>query len=354
MKTTKHTMSRIMPCLILYVTSFLLMTWRLWLPEYIKEESFWGYSVLKTTLIILGVFTAIFVMLIRLKLNFFNSIRVNSGKLLSSKLGFAVILPVSIILFSFLFKLLFSLLPDGFYAANRSAYNCCIGLTCVMLAAKGQEDSDQIIGIYKFRLAVVPILVVLSKALLHGFAPALYLCLMATIIDILSAWASGEKQQRLRNSILLLTPIIICVILIVAGKALLYSEILSFQLRSMIGQANSYSLGAYIDCLRASGLWGVVCCIFYLGLLLSAPVLVTHFLRSKADRFRVLFFGVTATVFAVFGIIQAYLYAVIATAFMPFCWMIAGGMVALLANSIAQSEYILAFPKRKTIKGKED
>ena len=112
-------------------------------------------------------------------------------------------------------------------------------------------------GIYKYRMAAVPILVFLSKVLLHGFAPALYLCLMAAIIDILSVWVANEKQHRLRKSILLLTPIIICVVLIVAGKALWYSEILSFQLRSVVGQANSYSLERIsIACgMRVSGAW---------------------------------------------------------------------------------------------------
>ena len=112
--------------------------------------------------------------------------------------------------------------------------------------------------------------------------------------------------------------------------------------------------GAYIDCLRDAGIWGLVCCIFYLGLILSATALVKHFLRCETERFRVLFFGCTATTFAVFGMIQAYLYAVIATAFMPFCWMVAGGMVALLANSIAQNDYILTFPKRNRNDNKED
>ena len=343
MKTTKQTSSRLIPCLILYAASIMLMSWRLWLPEYIKEEAFWGHSVVKTTIIMLGIFTAIFVMLICIKLNFFDSLRANFGKLLESRLGSAILLPVGIVVLSFLFQTLFSLLPDGYYTANRCAYNCCLGLTCVMFAARGKEDPDEVLGIYKYRMVAVPILVFLSKALLHGFAPALYLCSMAAIIDILSVWVADEQHQRLRQSILLLTPVIICMVLIVAGKALWYSEILSFQLRSVVGQADSYSLGSYIDCLRDAGIWGLICCIIYLGLILSATVLVSRFLRCETERFRVLFFGCTATAFAVFGIIQAYLYAVIATAFMPFCWMVAGGMVALLANSIAQRDYILAF-----------
>lgn len=338
MKTDNYNTRRIAPCLILYLLSAILMTWRLWLPDYFRYAFPGGRMIYITVVLEIG-FTALFLILLRLKLNILNWMQHDLQKIrLTSSLTIALF-SIGITLFSYLVQLVINAFPNSYVAGNYYGYSCCLLLNLVFHLARGPASSNDLDKSLAYRFALIPVLTVMSKLLLGGFSPALYIFVMIAVSDIISILRLRDYPCKVRAVIVHLLPPVICVGLILAIKAVFFPEVLDFQLRTIVGKANSYSLSIYIDFLRESGIWGVICGAFYFLMILAAIPVTARLVASGNNRFRVYFLGVLALIFTVSGFAQAILNAELAHRWMPFQWMISGGLIALLSNSIFQEDH---------------
>lgn len=285
MKTDNYNALRFAPCLVMYLLSAILMTWRLWLPDYFRY-AFPGGRMIYTTVVLEIGFTALFFILLRLKLNILNGMQHGLQKIrLTSSLTIALF-SIGIMLFSYLVQIVINAFPNSYGVGNYYSYSCCLLLNLVFHLAKGSASSNDLDKSMAYRFALVPVLTAMSKLLLDGFSPALYIFVMIAASDIISILRLRDYPCKAKAIVVHLLPPVICVGLIVAIKAVFFPEVLDFQLRTIVGKANSYSLSIYIDFLRESGIWGVICGAFYFLMILAAIPVTARLVASGNNRFR--------------------------------------------------------------------
>lgn len=336
-----------MSCALLYLLSAAFLTWRLWLPEYRAYATFWGKDILYTTLVLEGLFTAIFLMLLYLRLPFLDVIGVFLKKhQLTTPLMTTLASVAILLLFAGIQALINALPKDWGFGINSYAASLMIWL--IYLQAKGAISREQFHIALPYRLAAVPILIFLSKLVMKGFAPAFYMVITLSISDFISVARSKGNEHRIRSALCILLPPILCFALILGAKAIFFPDVLDFQIRSMHGAANSYSLGEYINCLQASGEIALFGGCYMLTLVVGTFLLYRLSTRSE-ESYRIILLGISACFFALSGLVQAVLNAVLMTRLMPFQWLISGGLVCLLANSIVHGETYLTYKNDKEV-----
>ena len=337
MKTDNYNTRRFAPCFVMYLLSAILMTWRLWLPDYVQYAPS-GDRALYTTVVLEIMFAALFFMFLSLKLNMLNCIQHDLQKIKTNSSLTIAIFSVGIMLFSYLVQIGINAL-DSNGAGNYYGHSCCLLLNLVFYLAKGPAASNDLDKSMAYRFALIPVLTAMSILLLDGFSPALYIFVMIAVSDVITILRLRDYPCKARAVIVHLLPPVLCVGLILAIKAVFFPEVLDFQLRTIVGKADSYSLGLYVDFLRESGVRGVICGACYFFMILVAIPVTARLVSSDNSRFRVFFLGCTALIFASSGLIQAILNAELAHRWMPFQWMISGGLVVLLSNSIFQEDH---------------
>lgn len=284
MKTDNCNTRRFAPCLVMYLLSAILVTWRLWLPDYVQYAPS-GDRALYTTVVLEIMFAALFFMFLSLKLNMLNCIQHDLQKIKTNSSLTIAIFSVGIMLFSYLVQIGINAL-DSNGVGNYYGHSCCLLLNLVFHLAKGPAASNDLDKSMAYRFALIPVLTAMSKLLLDGFSPALYIFVMIAVSDIISILRIRDYPYKAKSIVVHLLPPVICVGLIVAIKAILFPEVLDFQLRTIVGKANSYSLSIYIDFLRESGIRGVICGAFYFLMILAAIPVTARLVASGNNRFR--------------------------------------------------------------------
>lgn len=338
---------KILSCALLYLLSAALLTWRLWLTEYRAYAAFWDKDILYTTLVLEAFFTAIFLMLLYLRLPFLDVIGVFLKKHQLTTPLMTTLASVAILLLFAGIQALIDALPND-WGFGINCYAASMMLWLIYLQAKGVTPQNELRNALPYRLAVVPILVFLSKLVMNGFAPAFYMIITLSISDLISVTRSKGNEHRIRSALCILLPPILCFALILGAKAVFFPDVLDFQIRTIYGTANSYSLGEYINCLRESGKLPLYGSCYMLALVAGTFLLYRLSTRSE-DSYRIILLGISACFFAFSGLLQAFLNAVLTTRLMPFQWLISGGLVCLLANSIVHSETYLTNKNDKEV-----
>lgn len=336
--TLKHRTT--LSCVLLYVFSVLLLSWRLWPVPY-AEEAFDNGGALKITLSLECVFTVLYLIMISFKLPLLDRLGAYIKKQrFETPIMTAAVAAVLLLLCAGL-QALVDLLPDAWGFGNYS-YTALVFLWLIYLLAKGKTLPPDLGRALPYRLAAVPVVILLSRLTMQGFAPAFFLVATTAISDFASVvFSKGQSRRALRAVLCILLPPIICFGLILGAKAILYPEVLDFQIRSMHGAANSYSLGTYIDLLRESGSLGVTYGVCYTALLLIGTACTVWLLHPTTNSYRVAFLGICALFFSLSGFLQALLNAELIRRLMPFQWMVSAGLVCLLANSIVHHQSLI-------------
>lgn len=338
---------KILSCVLLYLLSAGLLTWRLWLPEYRAYAAFWSNDILYTTLVLEGFFAAIFLMLLYLRLPYLDAIGIFLKKHQLTRPLMTALASVVILLFFAGVQALIDILPND-WGFGINSYAASLMIWLIYLQAKGATSREQFHNALPYRLAAVPILIFLSKLVMKGFAPAIYMIITLSISDLISITRSKGNGHGVQSALCILLPPILCFALILGAKAIFFPDVLDFQIRSMYGAANSYSLGAYIDCLWESKMLSLYGGCYMLTLVVGTFLLHRLSTRSE-DSYRIILLGLSACFFAFSGLLQALLNAELMTRLMPFQWLISGGLVCLLANSIVHGETYLTYKNGKEV-----
>ena len=324
-------------CVLLYFFSVLLLSWRVWPMPY-AEEAFGAGGAIRTTICLEAGFSMLFLLMIYFKLPFLDYLGAYIEKKGLHTPQKAAVVAAALILLCAGVQAIIDLLPDG-WGFGRYTYTSLLFLWLIYLLAAGGAAHSDLGKALPYRIAVVPILIALSRLVLHGFAPAFYLTVTMSIADILSLRHSmGKNRPEFRSILCVFLPPLLCFGLILAAKAILFPEVLDFQIRSMHGAANSYSLGAYIDLLREFHSLGIIYGICYSLLLVLGTVCAAWLLRRTVNAHRMAFLGGCAFFFAFCSFLQVMLNAELMARLMPYQWLVSGGLVCLLANSIVHNE----------------
>ena len=323
---------RILACVVLYLMSAALLSWRLWFPDFATyqfRDS--AKDLLQITIYLEIMFTALFAMLLWIRLPFLDAIQSVLKKMrVFTPIGMALA-SAAVLLAGFLVQSVTKLLPDGSMLASGFGYSASLLLWVAFLLARNEAPVDDPKKVLLYGLGAVPVLVGLSKLLLNGFAPAFYIVMALSISDLI--FLTEQLKPNIRSILLCVLPTLLCGALITAVKSLFYSEILDFQLRSAYGAANSYSLGGFIDFLRFTNKLDLFQVIF--TVLLTVPsILVGCLLEGNKNQTRAVLLWILATIFSFFWFAQAALNAEIMHRFRPFSWMTSAGLAALLANAV--------------------
>lgn len=205
---------------------------------------------------------------------------------------------LAILLFCAGIQLLIDALPND-WGFGINCYVASLILWLIYLQAKGVTLLEQFCNALLYRLAVVPILVFLSKLAMNGFAPAFYMIIMLNISDFISVIRSRGNGHGIRSALCVLLPPILCFALILGAKAVLFPNVLDLQIRLMYGAANSYLLGEYINCLRDPGKISLYGGCYILALV--AETFLLHRLSTRSeDSYRIWLLGISACFFALF------------------------------------------------------
>ena len=344
--TLKHRTT--LSCVLLYVFSVLLLSWRLWSVPH-TAEAFGTGNALRITLYLEVVFTVLFLLMIYFKLPILDWLGVCIEKWRLQTPIMTATLATVLLLLCAGFQALIGLLPEAWRFGDYS-YSSLLFLWLVYLLAKGKTAPSGFGKVLTTRLATAPILVVLSRLFMHGFAPALFLIVTTAISDFVSVFFTKEQKPRTLQTVLcILLPPLLCFGLIIGAKAILFPEVLDFQIRSMYGAANSYSLGTYIDLLREAWQVGLVYGAAYALLLVVGTFAPVKLLLPAINAYRLALLGTCAGFFMFSGFLQAILNAELMVRMMPFQWMVSAGLVCLMANSIIHYDLLSTNKNNKEV-----
>ena len=214
-----------LPCLILYLFSAVLITWRLWLPEYVRYEAGWGIDVVRLTVRLEMIFTVLYGISLFLRANLLDTLRQGFKR---SRLGTPLltsIAPIAALLVSALLQTVVKLTIGSWELGNNLAHSMNLTLCLIYLLAQESCSARELRKALPFRLLTVPILTALSKLLLDGFSPALYAVVTIACRDCISVLKSEKRQLGIKGYLAFLLPPAVCFGLILGAKAIFYPQV---------------------------------------------------------------------------------------------------------------------------------